>query len=575
MPARRLALFVAVGAPDPGPVPARAVPRPRRGSAALVGSRVLLGGGTLYVDFVDNRPPLLYVFYALGQALFGDGLPGVRLLTALVVLPLTALAASAFYRHDRRGLLAGLLYLVYGAAFFAHDMHSASPELLMLLPVAWALVLLRDEPAACRAWRLLLAGLLVGLGFLLRQQAALALPPLALAAWRAAAPPGESPRMSWRLLRIAALSFGFALPLGVTGLVFAGRGAAHELLFWTLVHNFGYAANPIAPREALERAASYLVPFALVTLPLAWAASQAGGSIDSRHPLRLLRWLLLFSLPAAFVGFRFFPHYFVPLYLPLALLAAPWTAAALGPPVAARWSFRGRLGAPACSFRVHDRERRPLLRPRAGLRGDAPGFPGRRPSAPRRSLLRSRSPVRLGVRAAALRRDRPRAGFALRRPAGILAGYVPGNRGSHSSGRDKRALVSQPHWDQPMRDLDPAAAASCSTPRPRTSTSGAAIRWRVPRRALRQGGYYVPRSSTACARRRGALRAEPAPWRKRERLRRAAARPTRWACRREARAAGGLRCERGREQVGRPAAVAAFIGTRDDLGAGDRLRVAG
>ena len=52
-----------------------------------MGSHVLLQDGTLYVDFVDNRPPLLYGFYALGQLLFGPGMVAVRLMVAALVLP--------------------------------------------------------------------------------------------------------------------------------------------------------------------------------------------------------------------------------------------------------------------------------------------------------------------------------------------------------------------------------------------------------------------------------------------------------------------------------------------------------
>jgi len=422
-------------------------------AAALVGSRVLLGGGTLYVDFADNRPPLLYGFYALGQAMFGDGVPGVRLLTALVVLPLTALGASAFFRHDRRGLVAGLLYLVYGAAFLAHDMHAVSPEVLMLLPVAWALVLLRDEPAACHAGRLLSAGVLVGFGFLLRQQAALALPALALVAWRAEQASLELPlRLPSRALRIAALGLGFAVPLGVTGLVFAARGAARELLFWTLVHNLGYAQNPISPREALERAASYLLPFVFVTLPLAWAAARAREAIGSPHRLRLLQGLFVFSLPAAFVGFRFFPHYFVQLYLPLALLAAPWTAEALGPPVsrAGRFALAWALGMLVAStiangvlysgrVQVYE-ETRPVFRDVARrLRADRCYGGG--------PLFVWGFAPQLYAEAGLA----PASRFVV--PQASLAGYVPGNRGSRSHGRDRGALVRSDHWDLLMADL--------------------------------------------------------------------------------------------------------------------------
>ena len=39
-----------------------------------MGSWVLLDGGRLYTDFVDNKPPLLYAYYALAQLLLGRGL---------------------------------------------------------------------------------------------------------------------------------------------------------------------------------------------------------------------------------------------------------------------------------------------------------------------------------------------------------------------------------------------------------------------------------------------------------------------------------------------------------------------
>lgn len=54
----------------------------------------------------------------------------MRLEAVRLTVPLTALAASAFYRHDRRGHAAGLLLLVYGAAFLGHDVLAANTELL-------------------------------------------------------------------------------------------------------------------------------------------------------------------------------------------------------------------------------------------------------------------------------------------------------------------------------------------------------------------------------------------------------------------------------------------------------------
>ena len=145
-------------------------------------SWVLLDGGRLYTDFVDNKPPLLYGYYALAQLLLGRGLLPVHAVTAIVTVPLVALAASAAFRHDRRGVAAGLLWLVSGASFLAHDLLAANAEIVLLLPASWAIALVADEGRAVR-WRpLLLAGLLLGLATLVKHQAAFWLPALGLAA---------------------------------------------------------------------------------------------------------------------------------------------------------------------------------------------------------------------------------------------------------------------------------------------------------------------------------------------------------------------------------------------------------
>jgi len=274
-------------------------------AAHLVGSWVWLGGGRLYTDFVDNKPPLLYLYYAFAQQLLGRGLPAVRLFTAGLTLPLTAYAASAFFRHDRRGALAGFTYLVYGASFLAHDMLAVNTEVLLLLPATAAIALFRDE--ARSAARCAAAGALLGVASLLKPQACL---------WLLALVPGLG------RAGLAALAAGFALPLFVVWASFALTGGASDLLYWTVEWNLAYAANPILPSEALLRAARSLLPFLAATAPL-WWASWRGLRLLPATSRRLLAGLILSSLPAAFLGFRFFPHYFVQLYVPLSLAAAP------------------------------------------------------------------------------------------------------------------------------------------------------------------------------------------------------------------------------------------------------------
>ena len=250
-------------------------------AAHAVGSWVLLDGGRLYTDFVDNKPPLLYALLRPrpGPRSAG-GSSRSTLFTALLTVPLVALAASAAFRHERRGVAAGLLWLVYGASFLAHDMLAANAELVLLLPASWAIALVADERRATRVRPLLLAGLLLGLATLVKHQAAFWLPALGWAAL--ARPPFRRPRGE-RRHALLALGTGFALPLLATWAAFAATGGAHDLVYWLVWRNVLYAANPITVAGALERAASYLLPWLLATAPLWWAWGCGRALLDAHH----------------------------------------------------------------------------------------------------------------------------------------------------------------------------------------------------------------------------------------------------------------------------------------------------
>ena len=58
-------------------------------SSYMVGAWELLNGHLPYAGFADNKPPLIYVYYALTQ-LLGHGMWSVRVVTMLVTVPLTA-----------------------------------------------------------------------------------------------------------------------------------------------------------------------------------------------------------------------------------------------------------------------------------------------------------------------------------------------------------------------------------------------------------------------------------------------------------------------------------------------------
>ena len=212
----------------------------------IVGSWQLMRGGLLYTDFVDNKPPLLYAYYAAAQAIGGRGLFAVHLLTALCVVPLTALAVSACYPRRRAGMIAALTFLLYSAAFIGHDMLATNAEILMALPASWAIVLMRDEDWTADLWRATTAGLLLGAAVLFKPQ---------IGTWIVAAlvvllrPGAVRPRRE-RLLAASALIAAAIVPALCALLYFWVRGGLGAFVYWAGPHNLWYADNPMTLVEA-------------------------------------------------------------------------------------------------------------------------------------------------------------------------------------------------------------------------------------------------------------------------------------------------------------------------------------
>jgi hypothetical protein len=422
-------------------------------TAHIVGSWELLRGGLLYTDFVDNKPPLLYAYYAAAQALAGPTLVGVRALTTLVVVPLTAHAVSACFGHDRRGIVAAMAFLLYSAAFLAHDMLSANAEILMVLPGAWAIAVIDTEAKATVAWRAALAGVLLGVACLFKHQIATWLPAVMLVAAWAAWRRGALPRAG---LVAGAMAVGWSLPLVAAWGWFRAQGGEQAMAYWLVTGNLRYAANPIRLDEAGERALANLLPFVIVTVPLWWAAWQGRRCDEPGYRKALAVAVLAASVPPAFVGFRFFPHYFIQLYVPLALAAAPWLEASVTSRpmprrgrILAAWTIALLLGAMATNTalyfgggRVYQETDPVYGRVAERLRAD--------PCAPDATLFvwgygppfyyQSRLPP--ATRFAVMVQSR-------------LTPYVPGNRRSRRRLReaDPGAVVPA-HWDLLMSDLE-------------------------------------------------------------------------------------------------------------------------
>lgn len=413
-------------------------------AAHLVGSWELLRGRTLYVDFADNKPPLVYLFYAAAQLLLGRGLFSVRLFAAAVVVPLTALGAAAFFGYGRRGVAAALAFVLASTALLASDAHVLHCEHVMLLPFAWSLAVLRSPAALRSPGRLFAAGGLVGLAALGKQPAAACLGVYALCVLR------ERRRGPGLVRRWAALAAGFAAPLLVAALWLARRGGLRDAVFWIYQFNLGHIDNPMPPADEAARIARMGALILPAALPLAVAAGWGLRRRSRGHRTRLPALAALATLLPALLGLRLFGHYFLPLLFALSLAAAPLFGA--------RGQRRGRAalvaagGVAAVGFTlasgvIYDPARglADVSRPAyehigAWVRADEHACDG--------------SLFVWGYAPTVYAHARARLASRFVVPIDSLTGYLAGNDAVREGRLDTTARINPAHWDLLMADVE-------------------------------------------------------------------------------------------------------------------------
>jgi len=209
--------------------------------------------------------------------------------------------------------------------------------------------------------------------------------------------------------------------------------------------------------EILQRIAKYFLPFLAATVGL-WVLALHSRSRLPRYQWTFITGVLACTFPIVFVGFRMYPHYFVPLYTPLALGAGPILAALWTSP-ASRWAKLTLAYALASWFCFsvangilylsgHEfpwEEHNPAYRKVAEvLHADA---------CHEGASMFSWGPGAMFVYPA----DLPLASRFVG-PSSTICGYVPGNWAIRS-GRVKASDVIRPeHWEQLMGDLERSRA---------------------------------------------------------------------------------------------------------------------
>src|SRR5436309_7962187 len=286
----------------------------------------IVDGGRPYADAVERKPPLLFWTYAAVFKIAGKFNWKALHIVALV----WALCATAgLYVIGRElvdrntGLIAALFYGVFQHFWWWKNL-SFDAEMLMTLPIIWAWAIAFRRGSSRLRPELFAAGAFLGAAFLLKQPAAIATVPLGIYLLLPSYRVSRSLTRMNSIIQAAMLTTGFFLALGLVTIVLWKQGILHEAFYWTI-------ADHDVPHIFWQKGIVITLTFLGACLPLVIGAMVACRDKSEiwagRTPERTaLFGLLAASAIGAAAGARFYPHYYIQLIPPLALLAAPYYA---------------------------------------------------------------------------------------------------------------------------------------------------------------------------------------------------------------------------------------------------------
>jgi 4-amino-4-deoxy-L-arabinose transferase-like glycosyltransferase len=285
----------------------------------------MMKGEVPYRDLFDNKPPVVFVWYALSFMLFGEDVAAPRIIAA-VLLSFTTLSlftqVRLLFPRGVAYLAAALFALSTGLPYVA--LH-ANTEAYLLFPLVTSLLAFTMGIRTGSSWWYLASGILGGLAIMTKQ----------VAVWNLVALAGVALWWQWRKTGggwkagapSAYLFAGSALATAVVALPFAFTGAFDDFVYANLTYNYKYVGVISSAHRLflLKRTVLFFLFFSAVAAPLV-----IGAIFGLLTVLRIRKsfgyylfifWALACALGVA-TGGRFYPHYFLELLPVLAVLTA-------------------------------------------------------------------------------------------------------------------------------------------------------------------------------------------------------------------------------------------------------------
>ena len=286
----------------------------------------IVDGGRPYADAVERKPPLLFWTYAAVFKIAGKfnwkALHIVALVWTLCAMAGLYVIGSELFDLNT-GLVAALLYSVFQPWWTWKNL-SFDGEMLMNVPVIYAWAIAFGRGSSRLRPELFLAGALLGMAFLLKQPAAIAAVPLGIYVLlpRYRASRGFTPTDS--IIQATVLTLGFIAALGLVTIVLWKQNILPDAFYWIITDHD-------VPHVFWQKGIVNTLIFLGTCLPLVIGAIMACGDKDKiwagkTAERAALLGLLAASAIGAAAGVRFYPHYYIQLIPPLALLAASYYA---------------------------------------------------------------------------------------------------------------------------------------------------------------------------------------------------------------------------------------------------------
>ena len=300
------------------------VPLERDEGEYAYGGQLILQGILPYQQLYNMKLPGIYAAYAGVMTVFGQTHMGIHLGLMFInaaTIVLVFLLAKQLY-DSMVGLVAAAAFAIMSLLPSVQGIFANAEHFVILFSVGglWILVKALDED---RPWLLLLSGLMLGSGFLMKQHGAafILFGGLYILIQQIRFRP-----VLWQHLffKTGLFTLGAIIPYGITCMVFVFNGTFEKFWFWTFKYAKAYTAlAPLSVGWSLfkDRALNIFQSAPLIWLLILLGLPALGLDKHARRRRIFVGLFFVFSVMAICPGFYFRPHYFILLMPASALLA--------------------------------------------------------------------------------------------------------------------------------------------------------------------------------------------------------------------------------------------------------------